>query len=229
MTLHTRLRRSIRERGLGGTLAHAPRAALRPLVLAARTRRSAARAPQLVAAAEPALLHLGSGPERLPGWINVDLYFPAELCLDLTRPLPLPDACVDAVYSQHFFEHIDLEAGARLIAQCARVLRPGGWLRISTPDLEGHARVYLRSLEAGETGEQPPAVMLNRVMRMHDHLFIYDFPTLSRLMQDAGLVDVQRAAPQESASPHLQDRETRLREAREGVELELIVEGRRAE
>ena len=211
-----RLKRSVSERGLAGTLLHAPRAALRPVALRVRTRRSAAQAPHLVASASAALLHLGSGPERIPGWINVDLYFPAELCLDLTRPLPLPTGSVDAIYSQHFLEHIPRDAGARLIAECARVLKPGGWLRISTPDLERHVELY----RAGRLD----AAAVNDIMRAHDHLFIYDYATLAGLFAETGLADVQRAEPQESRCEHLRGLDSRT--AGEGEGTDLIVEGK---
>jgi len=112
MSIVARFNRSVAHRGLGETLLHMPRAALRPLILALRTRQSASRARRLCQTEERLLLHLGCGTERLTGWVNVDLYFPAELCLDLTRPLPIPDACADAIYSQHFIEHTEKEATA---------------------------------------------------------------------------------------------------------------------
>jgi predicted SAM-dependent methyltransferase len=238
MNPFARVRRSLAQRGLGGTFLQAPRAAVRPLVLAIRTRRSAARAPRLLREAAPALLHLGSGPERLPGWINVDLYFPAELCFDLRRPLPLPDACVEAIYSQHLIEHLDQAAGSRLVRECARVLKPGGWLRCATPDLGQYVKLYRGELgdldehlvaHAGATGREraTPADVLNDIMRAHDHLYLYDFAALADLFTSAGLTEVYRAAPQESRCPLLCRRETRLTDVGEGPVLDLIVEGRR--
>jgi len=221
MNILARFRRSVAHRGLGKTLLHMPRAALRPLVLAVRTRQSASRARRLGHTEERLLLHLGSGTERLAGWINVDLYFPAELCLDLTRPLPIPDACADAIYSQHFIEHIEKEAAVRLIGECARVLKPGGWLRITTPDLEAHAREYLDEVEAGT------ADAFNAAMRAHDHIYLYDFPTLAGIFAEAGLVEVVKAQPQVSRCSLLNDLESRLVSSERQAALNLIVEGRR--
>jgi predicted SAM-dependent methyltransferase len=210
MNILGRLRRSLGHRGLKRTLSQMPRAALRPLVLAWRTAAAAKRAPGLVQAMQPARLHLGSGPDRREGWINVDLYFPAELCLDLTRPLPLPDACVDAIYSQHFIEHIGKDQVAGLVRECARVLRPGGWLRLSTPDLAYQvAQWQALSSQPGATGSAA-ADVLNDAMRQHDHLYLYDYAALSDLFARARLSDIQRARPQESQSPLLRGLETRL-------------------
>jgi len=46
--------------------------------------------------------------------------------------LPLPDGCVDVVVNFQVIEH--LWDQAQFIAECARVLRPGGLLMISTPN-----------------------------------------------------------------------------------------------
>jgi SAM-dependent methyltransferase len=212
-----RVQRSLRQRGIGGTVARGVVAAVRPLLLAVRQARSRRRARQLSAAGGTLRLHLGSGPERLPGWVNVDLYFPAELCLDLRAPLPLPDDLVDAIYSQHFLEHLDHEAGIRLIRECARVLKPGGWVRFCTPDLENHARAYL---EGRLTAEQ-----FNSALRDHDHLYLYDEAELGALLAAAGLVDVRRTEPKASACPLLANLETRLPEA--GAPGDLILEARK--
>lgn len=221
-----RWRRSVGARGVAGTLLHLPVAALRPLGLAVLTRRSAARAPAIIAAADPCVLNLGCGPQRLPDCVNVDLYFPAELRLDLTRPLPIPEASVDAICSQHFIEHISREAGERLIAECVRVLRPGGWLRMSTPDLEWMVRCYLEDAEAGD---ESAADALNERMRAHDHLHIYDFAGLAGLFTRMGLTDVHRAPPQESECPWLCGRESRLAAAdADEIARHLIVEGRKS-
>jgi len=163
VSVSSRWSRSIGHRGLLGTLLHLPTAALRPLVLAIRQSHSAARARRLPEAREPVMLHLASGPERLKKWVNVDLYFPAELCLDLTRPLPIPDGCVDAIYSQHFIEHIRKQAAEDLIHECARVLKPDGWLRICTPDLETLAKLYLGKIERWEVYLQRHAEATGRV------------------------------------------------------------------
>lgn len=225
MSVLGRWRRSVGERGVAGALLHLPGAALRPLRLAVLTRRPAARAHAIIAAADPCVLNLGCGPERLPDCVNVDLYFPADLRLDLTRPLPLPDASVDAIISQHFIEHIPRAAGECLIAECARVLRPGGWLRISTPDLAWMVQRYLEDVEAGSDGA---ADAFNERMRAHDHLHIYDLESLAALCARAGLTDIHRAAPQESECVWLRGRESRLADAdADEIARHLIVEGRK--
>ena len=228
MDLQARLRRALAERGLLGGLLHVPRAAVRPLLLAVRTRLAEARAPRLVAAASPARLHLGSGSERLAGWINVDLRDPAELCLNLTRPLPLPDQSVDAIYSQHFIEHITKAQAGQLVRECARVLKPGGWFRCSTPDLAYYVRQWQeRAAKGGDTAVDA-ADGLNDIIRLHEHLYVYDEAALCDLLARAGLIDIERARPQESRCEHLHGLDSRQAGAPPEVAAQnLILEARR--
>lgn len=69
---------------------------------------------------------------------------------DLSRGIPFPDASVDAVYHSHVLEHLDREIAGRFLSECARVLRPGGIIRIVVPDFERCCREYLKHIEACE-------------------------------------------------------------------------------
>lgn len=52
--------------------------------------------------------------------------------LDLSRPLPWPDGTADFVYCSEVVEHL-LEP-ERLLSEIGRILRPGGWLLLTTPN-----------------------------------------------------------------------------------------------
>lgn len=61
--------------------------------------------------------------------------------------LPLPDASVDVVVSDFVFEHIqDPAAAAR---ELDRVLKPGGWLCVRTPNRFGYIAIANRMVPAG--------------------------------------------------------------------------------
>lgn len=93
------------------------------------------------------LLNLGCGRRYHPAWTNLDLEAaaPEVLAHDLTQGLPFGDNTFDAVYHSHVLEHFSPEQGQALIAECVRVLRPGGVLRIVVPDLEQIAQLYLEA------------------------------------------------------------------------------------
>ena len=70
------------------------------------------------------------------------------LSVDVNSGLPFSSEFADVCYSSHVLEHLD-KAGARnLIAECFRVLKRGGVIRLVLPDLEALAREYLRVLDA---------------------------------------------------------------------------------
>ena len=66
---------------------------------------------------------------------------------DICRPLPFPEDTFDSVYALHIIEHLTPEEAGEFVAEVFRLLRPGGIFRVSTPDLEGIVRAYLKRLE----------------------------------------------------------------------------------
>ncbi|HYR09682.1 MAG TPA: type II secretion system major pseudopilin GspG [Longimicrobium sp.] len=158
-------------------------------------------------------LQLGTGHNPLPGWLNTDVQVfrrgHVEF-LDATKPFPLPDASFDYVYSEHQIEHIPLEAGERMLAECFRVLRPGGVVRIATPDLQAMARLAEAELDddrrhyveyisrlLGLPGPDPTRV-INSMFRAFGpdadtgHQFIYSYEFLADRLRAAGFTDVRR-------------------------------------
>jgi predicted SAM-dependent methyltransferase len=104
---------------------------------------------------EPArLLNFGCGGNFHSGWVNLDTLpaTPEVISYDLGRQFPFPDESFDAVYGSHVLEHFDPEIAKILFADCYRILKPGGIVRIVVPDLESIARLYLSSLEGAVDG-----------------------------------------------------------------------------
>lgn len=95
-----------------------------------------AQAHRLVQREQSIKLELGGGPNTRPGWTNLDLFAPnADLTLDLRRPLPFPDGCVDAIYSEHLLEHFSYpDPLSGLLRECFRVLKVGGTFSAAVPD-----------------------------------------------------------------------------------------------
>ena len=81
---------------------------------------------------------------------------------DLTKGLRFPENSVDGVYHSHVLEHIprdfshpEQDRAMLFVAECRRVLKPGGVLRIVVPNLEYEVRAYLDNLQkiAAGTGD----------------------------------------------------------------------------
>ncbi|MEA2459438.1 MAG: hypothetical protein QOC95_2410 [Thermoleophilaceae bacterium] len=160
-------------------------------------------------------LNVGSSGEHVDGWINADLLRdPAGHCLrmDATQRWPFEDGSAEAVNSEHVVEHLERAGAAVFFREAFRVLRPGGVIRTSTPDLRGIAEAYLAAdpavLESHRShGYQARnhADLVNNYVQMHGHLHIYDFETLELLLSEAGFVQVERAEFGQSRHPVLSD------------------------
>jgi SAM-dependent methyltransferase len=66
---------------------------------------------------------------------------------NLARGIPFDRDSFDVVYHSHFLEHLERKSALDFLAECRRVLRPGGILRIVVPDLELLTRLYRASVE----------------------------------------------------------------------------------
>ncbi|HTY38565.1 MAG TPA: glycosyltransferase family 9 protein, partial [Bacteroidota bacterium] len=83
-------------------------------------------------------LYAGDVPGRseYQGWVGLSLANSDERHLqhDITQPLPLPDASVDAFQAEDVFEHIPYDKLGAVVNEIHRVLKPGGYFRLSIPD-----------------------------------------------------------------------------------------------
>jgi predicted SAM-dependent methyltransferase len=90
-------------------------------------------------------LHLGCGPNILPGWINIDSVptspgIRGDIAL---TALPWPDASVDEILSEHVFEHLSFAEEKLAWHELARVLRLGGTATLEVPDFEWVCATFL--------------------------------------------------------------------------------------
>lgn len=105
------------------------------------------------------LVNLGCGSRFHPFWKNFDIE-PIDgkvVASDLRKPIPLPGSCADVVYHSHLLEHLSKSEGSRLLADCYRILKPGGIIRIAVPDLEQLARLYIEKMEKAVAGDEEAA------------------------------------------------------------------------
>jgi predicted SAM-dependent methyltransferase len=157
-------------------------------------------------------LHIGAGPKGLEGWLNSDVIC-GDIYLDLSRRLPLPDASFAYVFGEHVIEHVSEAAGELLLRELHRVLRPGGVLRLTTPDLRKIIAIYedrnpvvardeyTRFLSglAGKPLERP-CQGFNYYLRAWGHRYVYDEEDLVAKLRAQGFSGIQRRNPGES--PH---------------------------
>lgn len=159
-------------------------------------------------------LHLACGRNVMPGWANLDIEGPWSVIKhDLTRRLPVASESMDVVYSEHFIEHIEKRHAEALVRDCCRVLRPGGVLRVSTPDLRRLVDEYLagRLDYWHDMNWKPasPADLLNEGLGLWGHQFVFDTAELEALLKRAGFSRVERRGWRESPHPEVANLECR--------------------
>lgn len=163
------------------------------------------------------LVNIGCGESGQPGWVNVD----AESSLGVTcvydcrRRVPLHTDCARAIFTEHLLEHLDYDEEAPVfLAECRRVLHPGGIIRIVVPD----GRKYMLAYASGGwdvlraftpladiyDGSGTPMEVVNAHFRQGgQHRFSYDFETLQNLLLRCGFVEVKESAFGQSELPEL--------------------------
>jgi predicted SAM-dependent methyltransferase len=209
-------------------------------------------------------LHLGCGSTVVAGWENLDkspsvtlarlpglrralatarvltaaqadaVFPPGIVRADVRRGLPYPDGAARCVYSSHMIEHMARWQGLALVRECARVLEPGGILRLATPDLARLIGDYRRErhdegaaadtlmLSLGTFVERPGPRIATILQRLFTapHQWLYDEASLTQLLREGGFIDVRTRGFRESELPDIE-----LLEHRDGS---LFVEARSA-
>ncbi len=141
---------------------------------------------------KPLRLHIGSGAQQLPGFLNVDLRpFPGvDLVADVTEGLELGEDSVEAVFAEHFLEHLPVGKALDFLVEVHRVLRQDGWVRLSTPNLDWVWKTHYR-LEATEGEKRDFSVALNRAFHGWEHKFLWNRETLGEALRAAGFEEVR--------------------------------------
>jgi predicted SAM-dependent methyltransferase len=150
-------------------------------------------------------LHIGCGDHYLQGWVNIDGddKYKNDLKHDLSKGLPYEANSVDAILSNHFIEHLDKQQGILFLHECYRTLKPGGVLRMSTPDLQFMINDYETSRKTGKIVSywndnpkfQTACEMFNVSMdsgQQWGHKYTYDAEDLVSKLAAAGFKNVVR-------------------------------------
>ncbi len=146
----------------------------------------------------PRRLNVGCGEYPLFYWTNLEANpaLPADVHATVP-PLPFADASLDEIYAGHFLEHLSPEDAAAFLAECYRVLTPGGKLGVVVPDTRAVLTHYLAQ---DDTAIEVPRgqwhnlndlnavckVFLYSTVQDSHHLWSYDMDTLRQVIEAAG-------------------------------------------
>ncbi|MBT1075617.1 class I SAM-dependent methyltransferase [Geobacter grbiciae] len=130
-------------------------------------------------------LNIGCGHTYLKGHLNIDVSGDSvadaimeahDLCLDT--------ASVDEIVASQLMEHLGFFKGKYFLAECFRVLRPSGTLRLETPHLERSFEIFL----AGDRTAREDALtwLYGAETAGMQHRFCFPLELLRELVAEAG-------------------------------------------
>lgn len=134
---------------------------------------------------------------------------------DVIKGLPVAPSSLQGVYCSHVLEHLALEDLRTTLRNVFSYLQPGGVFRLVLPDLEHLCRTYLEDTDprAASTfmveahlGEKQGSRGLRSLARnmfgRSQHLWMWDFKSMSTELEAAGFSGVRRAQFGDSADPY---------------------------
>jgi predicted SAM-dependent methyltransferase len=141
-------------------------------------------------------LHIG-GAERAAGWIVLDARpGPVVDVVGDAAALPFADGAFEEVYASHVYEHLGYWGGLpAALAEARRVLAPGGALRLSVPDLDALARLYVAEERTADERFHLMRMIFGGQMHRRDfHLVGLSHDTLEPFLRRAGFHEIERVA-----------------------------------
>jgi len=146
-------------------------------------------------------LHLGCGKKYLPEYIHIDKDTEEHIdySVNINDLSMFSDSSVDEIYTCGTFEYFDREEAPSVLEEWFRVLKPNSIFRVSVPNLESIAKVYIQGNQDADNkgilgplfGRWPIVDSSNKEVVLY-HKTVYDFKSLSRVLKKAGFYDIKK-------------------------------------
>lgn len=165
-------------------------------------------------------LYVGCGAHRMKDFIHVEINIAKqykkngdagepEILADITKHIPLKDSSVDLIFSRATLEHLTYPELINHFLECHRLIKKGGHIRMSVPDMDIMIKNYLNKQEdlneAINNSEVSPILpienhtdlFISRIL-YHDHYYLHNFDTLSRALKKTGFNNIKKVKPGET-------------------------------
>jgi predicted SAM-dependent methyltransferase len=129
-------------------------------------------------------LNLGCGGNIIAGWENHDWD------VDITKPLPYEDNSIDFIFIEHCVEHTTTPDAVRFFAECLRILKDEGTLRIAVPSADKIYDLadepYLKWHGQSGFGDGTRRRAVRSILLDHGHLSAWNHSILEACLFAAG-------------------------------------------
>jgi len=138
-------------------------------------------------------INVGSGPYPLEGFINVDLYYPAQRADNAVALATFEANSADEIMASHILEHLGVHEAPIALARWHEVLQPGGLITVKVPNIVLTIRRWLEYYEANDPrlwGFRSQGLWGTQVHPGEHHRWGYDERLLRQLLAQTGFEDI---------------------------------------
>lgn len=149
-------------------------------------------------------LHIGCGQKYLEGWTNIDKLPTREGVIvdDVSALETVHDNSVDLIYACHVLEHFGRYQIEEVLQCWNKKLKDEGLIRIAVPDFEAVCKRYL---DKNEIREVTGLICGGQRNEYDYHKMIFDFESLSSLLQKSGFERIRRYSWKDTEHSWLDD------------------------
>jgi len=137
----------------------------------------------------------GRNPYKSGEYLNVDIFqFPqVDLVFDIRKKFPMDDGVIAEIFSAATLEHFRKHHNEHILREFHRVLQSGGFLRVSTPDIEAIARVLLDGGDLDKANQHFFGKFKSEDTDDFDvHKWMYPASEMIRVLEEIGFTDVKQ-------------------------------------
>ncbi|TRZ51001.1 methyltransferase domain-containing protein [bacterium] len=189
-------------------------------------------------------LNIGCGPCGIDGWLNYDfgilpllstfpvlksilikthllssfyqIKWPEIKLVDIRKKFPLSNSSVKVIFCSQVLEHFEYWEAKHILSECYRVMKTGGILRISVPDIEkiisnystnkdkvGSAREFDKTVFGDEKDLKPNIVKKLSIFFIRYHKWHYNYPYMCQLLKETGFSKIIKCGYRKGETPDL--------------------------
>lgn len=136
-------------------------------------------------------LHLGCGSRNFgENWIHVDAQKLPHIDFNDVTSFPFENDIFSVIYASHLIAYFDREEIIPILQEWRRVLKPGGILRLATPNVYQMGELYINLKVTLEDILGPLYGRMESNGKIIYHKTTYDYVDLKKLLLNVGFKDV---------------------------------------